>query len=69
MMSKNILIVSTSPRKNGNSEIVEDTFSGHLKGCRVTVFKMQEHDCRPCRACAPCQNKDTRRMTSPHYCR
>lgn len=56
---KKVLLVDASPRKGGNSEIVVDTLAEHLNGCEVTVFKMREHDCRSCQACAACQKKDT----------
>lgn len=56
---KKVLLVDASPRKGGNSEIVVDTLAEHLNSCEVTVFKMREHDCRSCQACAACQKKDT----------
>ena len=56
---KKILLIDASPRKGGNSEIVTDTLARHLNGCEVFVFKMREHDCRFCLACAACQGKDT----------
>lgn len=56
---KKILLIDTSPRKGGNSEIVVETLAADLKDCDVTIFKMREKDCRPCKACATCQGKDT----------
>ncbi len=56
---KKILLVDTSPRKNGNSEVIVDTIASDLQECEVIVFKMREHICNPCLACAACQEKDT----------
>jgi multimeric flavodoxin WrbA len=58
-MMKKILLVDSSPRKNGNSEVIVDTLATDLKNAEVTVFKMREKRCNPCRACAICQNKDS----------
>lgn len=56
---KKILLVDTSLRKNGNSEIIVDILAEELKDHEVTVFKMREHKCRHCTACGACQNKET----------
>lgn len=56
---KSILLVETSPRRNGNCEIITDMIAGDLKGENVTVFKMREKTCNPCMACGECQGKDT----------
>lgn len=56
---KKILLVDSSPRKNGNSEVVVDTLAASLTMADVTVFKMREKECRPCLACGACQNKVT----------
>ncbi len=57
-MSK-ILLVDTSPRKNGNSAAIVNAIADDLKAQEVTVFRMREKDCRPCRACDACQGKNT----------
>ena len=54
---KKILLVSASPRKGGNSDTVVETLAADLRDCEVTVFKMREKDCRPCRGCAACQGR------------
>lgn len=59
MEAKKILLVSASPRKNGNSEIIVDAIASDLKQEDITLFKMREKQCNPCRACAACQGKDT----------
>jgi multimeric flavodoxin WrbA len=41
-MQKKILLIGTSPRKNGNSEVIVDTIAGDIKDAEVTVFKMRE---------------------------
>ena len=56
---KKILLVDSSPRKNGNSEVVVDALAAALPDVAVTLFKMREKDCRPCLACGACQNKST----------
>lgn len=56
---KKIVLIDASPRKGGNSEAVTDLIANDLAGCEVTVFKMREKDCRPCRACGFCQGKNT----------
>ena len=55
---KRILLVESSPRRGGNSEVIADTLAAALSGEDARVFKMRERDCRPCRACAACQGKD-----------
>ena len=56
---KKILLVDSSPRKNGNSEVVVDTLAADLRDAEVTVFKMREKKCSPCQACGACQNRET----------
>lgn len=56
---KKIVLIDASPRKGGNSEAVTDIIANDLAGCEVTVFKIHEKDCRPCRACGFCQGKNT----------
>ncbi len=55
-MSKNILIISTSPRKNGNSERFSDAFMNGAKHAGNTVEKISLYDktigfCKGCLAC------------------
>lgn len=59
MQMRKILLVDASPRKGGNAETAVDILAEDLKGNEITVFKMREKDCRPCKACAACQGKDT----------
>lgn len=56
---KNILLIDSSPRKNGNSETILDMVAEDLKNEQVTVFKMREKHCNPCKACGACQGKDS----------
>lgn len=55
-MSKNILVISTSPRKGGNSEILADEFmrgaidAGH-KVEKVSLYDKTINFCRGCLAC------------------
>lgn len=55
---KKILLVDSSPRKNGNSEVIVDKIAAELKDAEVTVFKMREKKVNPCFACGACQGKD-----------
>jgi multimeric flavodoxin WrbA len=55
-MKKNILIISTSPRKGGNSDLLADEFLRGVKETENTVEKITLHDktigfCRGCLAC------------------
>lgn len=55
-MAKNVLIISTSPRKGGNSEILADEFMRGAKDAGRNVEKISLHDksigfCRGCLAC------------------
>lgn len=58
--AKKIVLVSASPRKNGNSEAIVDMVAADLRGADVTAFKMREHNCNMCKACGACQRKETR---------
>lgn len=56
-MSKNILIISTSPRKGGNSEILADEFA---RGAREAGNQVEKIDLRGktigfCQGCLACQ--------------
>lgn len=57
-MSKNILIISSSPRKGGNSDLLCDAFmTGALSsGHRVEKVRLAEKDIRYCRGCGVCNN-------------
>lgn len=55
-MSKNVLIISTSPRKNGNSEALADAFLNGAKEAGNSVEKVSLYNkaigfCRGCLAC------------------
>lgn len=55
-MNKNILMISTSPRKNGNSETLADAFLNGAKDGGNTVEKISLYDktigfCKGCLAC------------------
>lgn len=55
-MSKNVLVITGSPRKNGNSELMADAFiKGALsKGHQVTKFNAAAKTINGCRACDTC---------------
>lgn len=56
---KKILLVDSSPRKDGNSDVIVSLLAKQLKDAEVTTFKMCEHKCNSCLACGWCQGKDT----------
>lgn len=57
-MSKNVLIISSSPRKGGNSDILCDQFAkGALEvGHKVEKIRVAEKNIGYCRACYACKN-------------
>lgn len=57
-MSKKVLVISTSPRKGGNSETLADEF---VRGARETgndveKITLYDKDIRFCKGCLVCQN-------------
>lgn len=56
-MNKKVLILSGSPRKNGNSDILCDRFSDGAKekGNTVEKIRVAEKNIAPCRACYACK--------------
>lgn len=53
---KNILIISSSPRKNGNSQILCEQFKkgAEAKGHQVEIVRIMEQNIGFCRACDGC---------------
>ena len=56
-MSKKILIISTSPRKGGNSEILADEFAGGAReaGHQVETIRLYDKAIGFCKGCLACQ--------------
>lgn len=56
-MQKNIVILSTSPRKGGNSETLADAFlsGAAAKGHKAEKICLYDKDIRFCRGCLACQ--------------
>ena len=56
-MNKNVLIISTSPRKNGNSEILADAFAKGAadEGHQVEKVSLYDKTINFCRGCLSCQ--------------
>ncbi len=56
----NILVVTGSPRKNGNTEIMAGVFAAAAveAGHQVTVRKLSEAKVNPCIACKYCFTHD-----------
>lgn len=56
-MSQKVIIISSSPRRNGNSEILCDQFlKGATKaGCEVEKINLNEYTIQPCLACEYCR--------------
>jgi multimeric flavodoxin WrbA len=60
-MSKNILVLTGSPRKHGNSEAMADAFitGAREAGHTATKFRAADKDIAGCRACETCFSKGT----------
>ncbi len=58
-MSKNILVITGSPRKNGNTNLLADAFikGAAAKGHQVTRFNAANRTINGCRACDTCWSK------------
>ncbi|WP_124064862.1 flavodoxin family protein [Clostridium sp. E02] len=56
----NILVVTGSPRKNGNTEIMADVFAQSAKaaGHQVTTKKLSQYKVLPCLGCKYCFTHD-----------
>ena len=57
-MVKNVLILSASPRKGGNSDLLCDQFAKGAEeaGHKVEKIRVQEKKIAPCLACYGCRN-------------
>jgi multimeric flavodoxin WrbA len=60
-MSKNILVLTGSPRKGGNSEMMADAFikGAQASGHTVNKFDTAAKTISGCKACETCWSKDT----------
>nr|WP_288827080.1 flavodoxin family protein [uncultured Clostridium sp.] len=60
MVGLNILVITGSPRKNGNTEIMASAFANAAKeaGHVVTVKKLSTLKVKPCLACTYCFSHD-----------
>lgn len=58
-MKKNVLIITGSPRKGGNSDLLADAFMRGAKavGHEVTIFDANADPVKPCQACNNCWSK------------
>lgn len=54
-----ILLVESSPRKAGNSEVIVDTLAAKFQEHEVKVLKLREEKCNFCLACGVCQGRTT----------
>lgn len=59
-MNKNVLILTGSPRKNGNSDMLADAFmkGAQEKGHTVNKIEVAELNVSGCKACGMCWTKD-----------
>lgn len=54
-MGKTLLGISSSPRKNGNSELfIKDIFKRMGEGWELRMVRLPELDIKPCKACYRC---------------
>ena len=60
-MNKNILVITGSPRKKGNSTLLAEAFikGATAQGHTVTVFNAADKDIKGCKACGACWSKGT----------
>lgn len=58
-MGKNIVVVTGSPRKGGNTDLMAEAFANGAKaaGHKVTIFNAAADPTLPCRACDACWSK------------
>jgi len=56
-MSKNVLVISTSPRRNGNSKLLADAFANGARQAGNSVENISLHDKTICfcKGCLSCQ--------------
>ena len=56
-MSKNVLVISTSPRRNGNSKLLADAFANGTRQAGNSVENISLHDKTICfcKGCLSCQ--------------
>lgn len=61
-MAKNVLILSASPRKGGNSDLLCDAFADGARASGNVVEKVRVADCEIgyCRACSACERNGGR---------
>ena len=59
-MGKNILILTGSPRKNGNTQTLVESFAkgAQMAGHTVSIFNVAENEVKPCIACDKCFTVD-----------
>lgn len=59
-MNKKVVIISSSPRKNGNSDILAKEFARGAAdaGNSVDIIELRDMDLRFCRGCLYCQSHD-----------
>lgn len=58
MVEKTVLVISSSPRKDGNSDMLCHEFAGATReaGAQVEEVTLRDLDVAPCRACYGCWN-------------
>lgn len=59
-MSKKIIVISSSPRRKGNSEILCEQFvkGAQEAGCEVKKINLNDYNIHPCIACDYCRNHE-----------
>ena len=65
-MAKKVLILSASPRKGGNSDLLCDQFAKGAEeaGHQVEKIRVQEKKIAPCLACYGCRNTGVARTST-----
>ena len=68
-MSKNVLVISTSPRRNGNSKLLADAFANGARQAGNSVENISLHDKTICfcKGCLSCQKSQRFVFATPIY--
>ena len=54
---KKIIIVNSSPRRNGNSDFIAAKLRDEIKDAEIEVFSLRDKKVNPCMACNACKGK------------
>ena len=55
-----VTAIYSSPRKNGNSSAMVDTFISNLSNCNAEKFYLSDLNIAPCKSCYGCRNNESK---------